>query len=764
MTRIFLSYAREDSAKAGGIAKTLEQAGHQVWWDHNIGGGARFGQEIASALTQAEAVIVLWSLHSVDSSWVLDEAAEGRDSGRLIPLLIDGTRPPLGFRQVQGIDLSRWKGRGRLPNLAAIEAAIGTVKSGGTLAHPLAPEPRRVSRFGGWKARAAVAFALAMLIIGIAYYAFRQSGAVENRTTLAVLPFADLSADQDKAYFSEGISEEIRTLLSEEPRLRIIGRSSTEMLGKDADLGEIRKRLGVSHLLEGSVRIDRSKLRIYVRLVNARNGLRVWAEQFDRDLNDVFAVQDEIASEVVSRIRGGLVTPTARLRPSRRTSMEVFDLYLGAMSKINRQEYQAALEARQMLLRAVERDPRYAPAWVGLIHAGIGIDQQNPAGQNLTPADERSRWLLYAKRAIRLDPQLPEAHTMLARLQSERFEGPGGRPEILLAGARRAIALDPSSYRGWHEAARALDHLCRRKESLSAWTHARSLEPLLEYPAFNQVQLLSDAGRADDAEAVWYEFRDRSRKPYPILGLIVEGDRIDSSKAVINGLAAKAADPSDPLVNTWLAVQLQALGYSDRAFQLLPEDHRRTIGAYWRGQYALVASRSPQLKSVGSWPQRRTAAILRSLARLGRHQEIVSLVEQRFGSIATYARGACGVPFQAGTIAVALRRLGRRPEADELLAAAQAGWAAERRFGPLSPPMHVAYAEVLLLSSNELAALSELEYASAHGWTGHFAPFVDLQDPIFDPLRHRPRFKAIERQIAQTQARESRELAAAERG
>ena len=100
MTSVFLSYDRDDAVKAHSIALALEKAGHQVWWDQHIKGGAQYSKEIEAALKAADAVVVLWSAHSVDSAWVRDEAAAGRDSGRLVPVMIDDTEPPLGFRQI----------------------------------------------------------------------------------------------------------------------------------------------------------------------------------------------------------------------------------------------------------------------------------------------------------------------------------------------------------------------------------------------------------------------------------------------------------------------------------------------------------------------------------------------------------------------------------------------------------------------------------------------------------------------------------------
>lgn len=125
MASIFLSYDRDDEVRARPIAAFLERAGHSVWWDRQIRGGREFASEIEAALEAAERVVVLWSERAVKSAWVRDEAAVGRDTGRLVPASLDGTPPPLGFRQFQTIDLSRTKGRGRSPQLQALLEAVG---------------------------------------------------------------------------------------------------------------------------------------------------------------------------------------------------------------------------------------------------------------------------------------------------------------------------------------------------------------------------------------------------------------------------------------------------------------------------------------------------------------------------------------------------------------------------------------------------------------------------------------------------------------
>ncbi|MGH6729763.1 MAG: toll/interleukin-1 receptor domain-containing protein, partial [Sphingomicrobium sp.] len=111
MAKVFLSYAREDAAAAKQLAECIGHAGHQVWWDHQIEGGSRFSAEIDRELKNCDAVVVMWTAASIESPWVQDEAAEGRDSDRLLPLAIDDSLPPLGFRQFHAIDLARWNGR-----------------------------------------------------------------------------------------------------------------------------------------------------------------------------------------------------------------------------------------------------------------------------------------------------------------------------------------------------------------------------------------------------------------------------------------------------------------------------------------------------------------------------------------------------------------------------------------------------------------------------------------------------------------------------
>jgi adenylate cyclase len=190
MARVFLSYAREDVDVARKLAGVLDDAGQTVWWDRHVHGGANFSTEIDRELKAAQVVMVLWSPASISSAWVQDEAAEGRDSGRLVPATLDSVKPPLGFRQLQCIDLSPWDKDGRADSIDDLLVAIAKV------AGDAAP------------GKAA------------------ESAAAPAPISICVLPFVNLSDDSEQEYFSDGITEDIITDLSKISALEVVARNS----------------------------------------------------------------------------------------------------------------------------------------------------------------------------------------------------------------------------------------------------------------------------------------------------------------------------------------------------------------------------------------------------------------------------------------------------------------------------------------------------------------------------------------------------------
>lgn len=184
MASVFLSYDRDDDARARPIAKQLELAGHSVWWDRQIKGGGEFSAEIEAALERADSVVVLWSERSVRSAWVRDEAAVGRDTGRLVPATLDGTKAPLGFRQFQTIDLSHWKGRGSSPELEELLNAVGAGET------TVAPAPVRGKGTGPRLGRPLLLGGAALVMVAAAGALLWQFGpaASAGTPTFAIVP------------------------------------------------------------------------------------------------------------------------------------------------------------------------------------------------------------------------------------------------------------------------------------------------------------------------------------------------------------------------------------------------------------------------------------------------------------------------------------------------------------------------------------------------------------------------------------------------
>jgi adenylate cyclase len=199
--RVFLSYAREDVGVAKQLAALIDRAGHTVWWDREIQGGSHFASEIDRELKNADVVVVLWSKAAIDSAWVQDEAAEGRDSGRLVPIMMGPDKPPLGFRQFQSIDFSDWDGSGEPASLQGLIQAISQ-KCGDA-------EPKDSGKKQAAKAP-------------------------ERRTSVCVLPFQNMSGDPEQEYFSDGISEDITTDLSKISALEVVALNH-DIADMDAD-------------------------------------------------------------------------------------------------------------------------------------------------------------------------------------------------------------------------------------------------------------------------------------------------------------------------------------------------------------------------------------------------------------------------------------------------------------------------------------------------------------------------------------------------
>jgi len=410
MADVFVSYSRADKARVAPLVAAIEAKGWSVWWDPAIDAGQQFDDQIDAELQAASAVLVVWTPTSVASRWVRGEARDAAERGILVPVRFADARLPIDVRAIQTTDLDKW---GEDPASAPFQDLLRSL--GAVIKRQRASQSVK----SGSSATAA-------------------SAAPVPRVAICVLPFANMSGDQEQEYFSDGITEDIITDLSKVSALSVVSRNSAFMYkGKHVDVPKLARELKVGHVLEGSVRKAGGRVRITAQLVDGSSNDHVWAERYDRDLNDIFALQSEISEAIVKALKLKLLPEEKKAIEERGTdSVEAYNLYLMA-----RQSYISGHEADARRLdailrlcsRAIEIDPGYARAW-----ALMAIAQMTLRFVHGRKGDDG---LVPAERALAVDANLPEAHAVKARILAQH-----GRHDEAAAEIDIALRLDPGSY------------------------------------------------------------------------------------------------------------------------------------------------------------------------------------------------------------------------------------------------------------------------------------------------------------------------------
>lgn len=471
MSTVFLSYCRSDQAEAARLAAALAQAGFDVWWDHLLEGGAAFAKRIESALEGADAVVVLWSVHSIESDWVLDEAARGRDLRKLVPASLDGTLAPLGFRQYQTIDLGLWRSGKDESAIAGIErgiAALGAEAS--TRSTPaIGAVPGSVAgRFDLRRRKLVLGSLAAIPLLGGVWFGWRRfadTGTVAAANSVAVLPFDNLSGDPAQDYFSDGLAEEVRSTLARNRALQVMAKSSSgRFRSRDQDAVDIAAALGVAFLLDGSVRRVGDLVRVSVDLIDGDSGFSRWSQGFERGLTDIFAVQTEIAYAVAGALNAfvaGAATPRATLAAVGGTrDPAALEAYLRgrALYDLSADESSIRTALAQFDL-ALAADPGFAAAHAARSRSLTAI--ANEFGNVGERATLYGQAIAAAERAIALAPDLAVAHSTLGvtlfqgRLDARAARAPFERSIELGAGEATVLARYAlfAARSGLHEAA-----------------------------------------------------------------------------------------------------------------------------------------------------------------------------------------------------------------------------------------------------------------------------------------------------------------------
>jgi TolB-like protein/Flp pilus assembly protein TadD len=533
-----------------------------------IEGGTPFASSIAEALDKVDAVIVLWSQFSVASDWVRDEAARGRSRKRLVPLSIEGTMPPLGFGHYQVIKLSKWRGKRDSAEFQAIVRAI--LAAAGRKVAPAPPARAALSRrtvlLAGTGAGAAV------LAGGLLLVDERRllGGGSPRPDSIAVLPFKNLSGDEAQAYLSGGLTEAVRAALVRTDSLRVLATTSSNAAeDSGGDSLAFARKVGVTYLLEGSVRRAGDTVRISTVLTDGKTGFGLWSKTFDKVISDIFAVEDEIAGAIAAAL--SVRVATAKPAPGGTRHVAAYESYLRGRAMYNQAKDEptdrAALAAFDL---AIAADPNFAMAYAARSRSLASIAAEYAKADQLKPLYDAA--IAAARRAVELAPDMAEGHLALGyALFAGRLDVKGARPsydkavelgrgnaDILLLFAlycsraaranearmaiRRALVLDPLNART-HRAAGSIEYAARRyRSALPPLKQAMKLNPDMTYARALMGYCLLQLGELKEARAA---FAAEPLPAFRLSGLAITDHRLGNSKAAGEALDQLVEEAGD---------------------------------------------------------------------------------------------------------------------------------------------------------------------------------------------------------------------------
>jgi TolB-like protein/Tfp pilus assembly protein PilF len=473
MSDVFVSYKAEDRKRVKPLVEALEADGYSVWWDEQIGGGAAWRQTIEQELNDAKCVIVVWSKRSVgpDGTFVQDEATRAQQRRVYVPVTIDKVHLPLGFGETQALPLTGWRGDRSDPRYHAILSALRRVAGDGrgpSLSQQIqsrAAVDRRTVVAG-----AAVATAV---VGGVGAWAFfRPSSAKAASESIAVLPFANLSGDPKQAFFSDGIAEELRSALARLAGLKVVGRTSSEAV-RNEDAETAANKLGVPNILTGSVRQSPETIRVSAQLIDGKNGIERWSQNYDRLPGDAIKIQTDIAENVARAMSITLGVAAQRaIAVGGTKNADAQKLLFQALEAARRGDKQALQEGISWADAAIKLDPKYADAYA---YKALFTNWYASTYARDVPElfSMRAEAMETAKFALELAPDLANAHRALAEIHRLVLEiGPAIREY------RRALELAPGNSGPIADYALVLGFLGKVVEAARLADQAINLDPL----------------------------------------------------------------------------------------------------------------------------------------------------------------------------------------------------------------------------------------------------------------------------------------------
>ena len=423
-----------------------------------------------------------------------------------------------------------------------------------------------------------------ILVLALGYFLWERQGLVEQAeehaaeepmevtettgaVSVAVLPFVNMSADPEQEYFSDGISEELLNLLAKIPELRVPARTSSfQFKGQNLDIGDVAKQLNVKHVLEGSVRKADVRVRVTAQLIEADTGYHLWSETYDRELDDIFAIQDEISAEIVTALSDTLgIAVDETPHVSAAANSEAYNYFLLAQHQMRKRTHLDIQAAIVNYEKALELDPNYAPA-----HAGIGLAWYLMTGSpatygDLTLEESLGKALPHLERALEIEPDLPEALGAMALTLDAQ-----SKFDDALVHYEKSLALNPSltDVRVWYS--HALGTIGEPERELEEMETAYEMDPLSTLALHNLTNKYIQRRMFERADPVL----NRLEQIDAIRAKLFRGGMSIAQTQAADGieqiLRAVDMDPTANRSRQWAAFVTYNLGFSDLALDLWP--------------------------------------------------------------------------------------------------------------------------------------------------------------------------------------------------
>ena len=556
--------------------------------------------------------------------------------------------------------------------------------------------------------------------------------------SIAVLPFTDMSPNRDQDYFSDGISEEILNGLAKLKTMKVAGRTSSfAFKGRNEDLREIGSALGVQHVLEGSVRKDGDQLRITAQLIKVSDGFHLWSETYDRELQDVFAVQDEISAAIVKALRGNLLGDEAPVLQTHEVGIAVYEKYLAARKKIVTRSNMNLLEARAILEEIIAIEPDFPPALSSLAETLMLLRRDSFfAYGDLDPQEARRLATSLLDHAIEIDPNFADAFAVRGLMLNSDLKW--DEAEIALL---RAVELNPSLSNAWTWLGNSAGAQNRIDESLGYYAEATAIDPLWLVPNSNLARQYSDLGRMDDARAIidrLRPFHQDSANFHSTDGELKRGAG-QLAEALRAYRTAYALAPDTPSISSQTAFTLMVLQEFEEALEIVPPQFsimHNYVSREWDDKLAELRDQLDQDPSylIGLF------GFLNGSNYVGDFESVADFYDEHIKlPSAITAMGATGL---LASFAPAMDALGRHDDRDDLLAAYKVTLEDSAAQGVVSADLDEDWATYFAMVGDYDRSLEKLQQAFAKGsrWTSWS---YDLE---FYPMADDPRLVALKQQ------------------